>query len=293
MEAISRLWASLWQQRGRAVVFLALCALAAAIYLPTVAGLVLRWANEQDYLYGFLVIPFAILLAYLRREMIPEEIEGSLWGIALLLLSGIMRFLATYLYLELLDAASLVPCMAGIVLLGLGWRVMAWLWPSLVFLVFMIPLPAFLAEQFSAPLQQIGAVASTYLLQTFGIPAVVHGNVIRLPDGDLGVEEACSGLRMMMLFLAVSTGTAMIVQRDTWERLVIVVSPVVIAVIANIMRITLTGLLHSWAGTEFAGKFQHDLAGYFMMPMAVFLLWIELMVMSTLFRPSWHDAEWS
>ena len=113
---------------------------------------------------------------------------------------------SSYYYYDLLDPASLVPCLAGLTLFVGGWKAIRWAWPSIVFLVFMVPLPGFLANLMGGPLQRLATVASTFLIQTIGISAVAEGNVISLADSQIGVAEACNGLRNMMLFLAVCVG---------------------------------------------------------------------------------------
>ena len=59
--------------------------------------------------------------------------------------------------------------------------------------------------------------ASTFALQTLGLPAVAEGNVILLNDVRLGVVEACSGLRMLVIFFALSTAVALLMRRPLWE----------------------------------------------------------------------------
>ena len=45
-------------------------------------------------------------------------------------------------------------------------------------------------------------------MQTLGRPALAEGNVILLNDVELGIVEACSGLRMLVVFFALSTAVA-------------------------------------------------------------------------------------
>jgi exosortase/archaeosortase family protein len=74
----------------------------------------------------------------------------------------------------------------------------------------------------------------------------------------------------------VSAAVAIVVQRSVWERVVILASAVPIALLANIVRITLTGVLYEIASPEFADRFFHDLGGWLMGPMALLFLWLEL-----------------
>jgi exosortase/archaeosortase family protein len=57
---------------------------------------------------------------------------------------------------------------------------------------------------------------------------------------------------------------------------ILVASSIPIAVIANIVRITVTGLLHVGVGSELADLVFHDLAGWLMMPLALGMLWVEM-----------------
>jgi exosortase len=243
-----------------------------------------RWYNEPDYVQGFLVIPFAALLLWLRSDLAPGwKLEGNYWGLALLAVGAWMRWFSAYYNYVLVDPLSLVPSIAGVVLFIGGWRAFRWALPAIVFLIFMVPLPGELADRMTHPLQAVGANVSTYLLQTMGVFAWAEGNVIHLSRGNpLNVAEACSGLKMTMLFFAICYGAAFVEKRPLLDRVVIIASAFPIAMIANIMRITLTGLLHELFNPETADNFYHSLAGWFMMPVAIVLLWIILAVWSRL-----------
>jgi exosortase len=252
-------------------------------YASPIAALAYRWWNEADYVYGFLVPPFAVYLLWARRDMVDSPARrGSWWGLAFLAIAAGLRWASAYYFYALMDPFSLIPCVAGVVLLIGGWRLLRWAWPSIVFLAFMIPLPGFLADLLSQPLQRIGTIASTYLIQTLGIPAISQGNVILLTEAEVGVAEACSGLRMLMLFSAVCVGAAFIMRRGFVERGIIIISALPIAVAANVVRITVTSVLHETVGHGVADAVFHDLAGWFMMPLAVVMLWLEMAVLASL-----------
>jgi exosortase len=132
------------------------------------------------------------------------------------------------------------------------------------------------------PLQRIATLASTYALQTMGLPAVAEGNVILIDEARIGVVEACNGLGMLFMFFAFATAATFVIRRPAADKAVILLSAIPIALAANVARITLTGLLHVTAGGEVADVVYHDLAGWLMMPLALATLWAESGLLSRL-----------
>jgi exosortase len=179
---------------------------------------------------------------------------------------------------------------AGISLLVGRWRTLDWAWLSIAFLVFMIPLPWRAENALGPPLQFIATTASTYLLQTCGFMAFAEGYVIQLNEAQIEVVEACSGLSMVLTFIALSTAAALIVKRPLLDRLVLVASSIPVALLANILRITVTGILHDTVGGPAADRFYHDLAGWVMIPQALALYWVEIWVLSRILIEVKQDA---
>ncbi len=264
---------------------LVLIAVLVFCYAYEIGDLVQIWWSMPDYGHGFFVPVFSLFLLWHRRDMMKDsEVSGGhWWGIAFFVIWASMRLTSALTAYVVVDRLSIIPMVAGITLFLGGWRAFRWAWPAILFLVFMIPLPGFVDEFLRQPLQRIGTVVSVYVIQTLGIPAVAQGNVIVLTEGQLGVVEACSGLRMLMLFLAVCIGAVFVLRISWWEKIIVVVSAFPIAIIANVFRITLTAVLHELVSSELADKVFHDMAGLLMMPVALLLLWAELALLSHIF----------
>ena len=199
---------------------------------------------------------------------------GSWWGAAFLLVWVLLRWGAAYFTYPAMDRLSILPCIAGFTLFVGGWQAMRWAWPAIVFLSFMLPLPGFCAELLSGSLQRIATIMSIFVIQTVGISAMATGNVIHLANvpTPLEIEQACSGIRMLMLL------------RPWWERLFIFFSAVPIAIISNVMRITLTAFLYHLELGEWADEIFHDYMGYLMMPIGLVLLWGEMVLLKKMFN---------
>jgi exosortase len=258
------------------------------VYWPTLVEMAGRWGAESQYSHGYLVPAFALYLLWARRSLIGGQVppQPSWWGLPLLAAGLGLRFAGTYLYFDWLAAISLLPCLAGLAALTGGKGALRWCWPAVAFLVFMIPLPHRLEVALAHPLQRLATLVSTYALQTLGFVAFAEGNVIHLGEVRIGVVEACSGLSMLMIFFALSTAVTLVSTRSPLERGLVFVSAVPIAVLANIVRILATAILHKTAGRELADLVFHDLAGWLMMPLALGMLWVELRLLSWLLQPA-------
>lgn len=247
-----------------------------ALFWQDLAHLAHRWWNEADYGHGFLVPIFSAWLLYRNRERFPADARVSpsafIAGVVLLLLVGVGRFVSSYHSIRLLAPYTLIPALMGVALLTRGWRVLWWALPSIAFLFFMVPLPGSFGTMLRGPLQRVATIASTYCLQTVGIPAVSVGNVIHLTEGRIGVVEACSGLRMLMVFFTLTTGYVFVSRHPLPLKVVVVGSALPIAVVANIFRIVITGMAHEWMSPEFADRVFHDFAGLLMVPAGLVLL---------------------
>jgi exosortase len=181
-----------------------------------------------------------------------------------------------YEYLSGLVVAALVFTIGGGHLLRV-------LLPAVVFLGFMLPLPPSFNALLARPLQTVATDGSVALLQLIGVPVIAEGNVIITSETPLEVARACNGLSMMLSFVTLVVATVLLVPRPWPERIVLLLSAVPIAVLTNILRITVTAVAYRTLGAETADAYAHDYAGYAMMPVALALVWLELKVCSRLF----------
>jgi exosortase len=270
------------------LVLAVLLALFGWAYWTTLADVKHHWDLDPLYSHGYLVPVFACALLWLRRGMLKgRPFQPSAWGLALVALAAAMRLVPLWYGFSVTDRYSIIPTLAGLILGVGGWTALRWAWPGIAFLLFMLHLPAGVDQWLAAPLQRVATVASTNALQTLGFFAVSEGNIILLGDGELNVAEACSGLNMLVTFCAMTTAIAILADRSLAQRLLIVASSLPLAVICNVVRITLTGALKELLGSGRATQLVfHDLAGYLMIVLGLFLLWLELALLNRLFTPA-------
>ncbi|HMF12765.1 MAG TPA: exosortase/archaeosortase family protein [Gemmataceae bacterium] len=252
-------------------------------YWTSLADMAWRWSHDPQYAHGYLVPGFAAVLLWLRRDRLATGRLQPCWqGVPVLAFGIGLRLFGAYFHYVWLDAVSFLPCLAGVWLLIGGKTAWRWGWPAIAFLGFMVPLPYGFSLSLAAPLQRLATIASTFALQTLGMPAVADGNVILLEEVEVNVVEACSGLRMLVVFFAFATAVALIVKRPLWEKLFLLISAIPIALVVNVMRITATGVLYELVNGQVAKLVFHDLAGWLMMPVALGILGLELQFLKRL-----------
>jgi exosortase len=278
---------SWWKDRPAflAVSGVALAAIFAWAYWPTLVRLVRAWDQQPDYSHGFFVVPLGVYFLWARRDRFPGVTSGWAWGGLILIgLSIAVRMVAARLYVDAFDGWSISLWVAGVIWLMAGWRAAVWSLPSVAFLWFMVPLPWGAERWLSEPLQRVATKISCWALVSLGQPAFAEGNTIVIRDFHLGVEEACSGLRIFVGIVALAFAYLIIVRREWWEKVLLLVSIVPIALVANSARIVVTALLNQYVSGEAAQKFTHDVAGWVMIPFAAGLFALVLWYLGKLMR---------
>jgi exosortase len=226
-----------------------------------------------------------VFFFWARRDAFPGLSDKLAWpGLALIFLSIAVRMFGAKFYVDAIDGWSIILWVAGVIWLLGGWRVLRWSLPSVAFLLFMIPLPWRAERLLSLPLQRVATKLSCWALQCLGQPAVAEGNVIYISEIPLYIEEACSGLRIFVATVALAFVYLVLFRRAWWERIVLILSVVPIALVANATRVVITGLLYQYASGEAARKFSHDAAGWLMIVFAATLFWLVLWYLSKLVR---------
>jgi exosortase len=269
-------------------------------FRPNAGRMVNQWWWNQQYSHGYLVPFFSLALLWLRRNQLATVAtwKPSNWGLAIIAASVLVRLTGTYLYLEWIEDFSFLICLAGFTVLLGGWPALRWAGPSVGFLFFMLPLPYRVDTAMAFELRTAATEASAYALQTFGFAALAHGTNIHLNDHQLQVAPACSGMGMLLVFFALSTAIALVIDRVWWEKVVILLLALPNAILANVARIVVTAMLFQLSDEGRAQAFFHDWAGLLvMMPTALLLLWLELTILKKLFlevetshRPSFEFA---
>ena len=182
--------------------------------------------------------------------------------------------------------------LAGLVLFHLGGAYLREVAFALLFLFFMVPLPATVFYAVAFPLQNLAAHNAAWTLDLLGVPVLLDGNVIHLSQISLGVTEACSGVRSLISLLAVAVVWAALTLPGVWPMVALVGATVPITVVANAGRVVATGLIGQWFGTEYAQGFFHSFSGWIIFVLAfVCLLGVHGVISMVLARRPRRPAD--
>jgi len=207
-----------------------------------------------------------------RDELRALKPAPSWWGLALVLYGALQLYIATLGAELFLARTAFVISVAGIILLlgGKG-RLRVLAFPMFV-LLFMIPIPTVVYNSITFPLQLLASRVSTAALDVMQIPVLREGNVLELAQQKLSVVEACSGIRSLLSLTFLSVVYGYFFETRTWMRVVLFLSTIPIAIIANASRVTLTGVLTEYK-PELAEGFFHTASGW-----VIFMVALGIMI---------------
>ena len=255
-----------------------------AAYAPNFLDLGRRWLDDPNYTHGFLVAPIALAILWQRRDLLARlPIAPSPWGWLFLAATLALRGYLYHRNEQWLETATIPLVIAGLTLAFFGRRIARVALPAIAFLWLMMPLPSGINDLIAGPLQTLATIGSTALLQVMGLPVVAEGNVILIGAARLEVARACNGLSMLLSFITLIGAVAFLARSlPLWQRVVLLLSTVPIALVSNILRITATAWAYHLLGVKKGEEFAHDMAGWLMMPIALGLCWVELRLLSWL-----------
>jgi exosortase len=233
-----------------------------AVYSSVLASLARQWASDENYSYGFLVVPFALYFAWRSRHAVAMDPRPHASGLVVVALSMVV-FLAGQFAAELfLMRVSLLGVIAGSVLFLWGPRHLRRLAFPLLLLLLAVPLPSVVLNQIAFPLQLLASRAGELVVTAAGIPVLREGNVLILPDTKLEVVQACSGIRSLASLLTLGLILGKMAEPRRWARVALAALTIPVAVIANAARVAGTGLAASWIGPQAAEGFFHTFSGW-------------------------------
>jgi exosortase len=256
-----------------------------ACYMPVLQRLIHQWNYDPDMGHGFFVPVIAAFIVWQRRnELAALKPQPNLWGLLVIAWGAIQLLIAT-LGAELFTARmSFVITIIGVVWTLGGTVMLKKLAFPLFLLFFMLPIPSVIYSAATFKLQILASQLADTALTVLSIPVLREGNVLELPNQKLSVVEACSGIRSLLSLTFLSLVYGYFFERKTWIRVVLFISTIPIAIVANASRVTMTGIM-TQVKAELAEGFFHQAEGWviFMVALAILIVWHQVLLRGSSF----------
>lgn len=274
-----------WPIDPAGLVWFALCLVAALpLFWFGLTGLATAWARPE-YSHGP-IIPMLSFYLYLREMRAVPPPDGPVTdrgpGIAVIAAALLLAAFGNLVQIGDFVFYALIVWTYGLILTcwgaRRGWR----FWPSVLHLVFMLPLPQFLYWKLNISLQFLSSEIGVWALGLARVPVYLDGNVIDLGIYKLQVAEACSGLRYLFPILSFSYVFAVLYRGPLWVRLALLFAAVPLAVAMNALRIAAIGLLVDRFGIEQAEGFLHVFEGWVIFLACIGLLFLLVLALQRL-----------
>ena len=268
------------------ILYFQVCLLGAlfiVLYFPFIRTMVHDWTVDDNYSHGFLV-PFisAYMIWTRRRELRDVVISPSNWGLLFIVL-GLSQLTVAKIGSELfLQRTSIIITLFGIVLFLLGKEFTKKIIVPLLYLAFMVPIPAIVWNKIAFPMKLFASYIAANIIDGIGIPILREGNILHLTSTTLEVADACSGLRSLTSLLALSAAFAYISPLRKADKFILFFSAVPIAIVVNIFRLVMTAILAQHFGAHVAEGFLHEMSGILVFVIAFLLLFVVYSILSKL-----------
>jgi exosortase len=268
-------------------------------YAAVLVKLSSNWWSDENYSHGLLVPLIIGYILWIERDKLaaasvrPSMLLGGI-TVAVALFALWIGVAGAELYSQRM---SLVLLIAGTVIYFWGLRFLRFVWVPLALLVLAIPIPAIIFNKIAFPLQLFASRCAVWSMSVIGIPVLRQGNVIELKPLNsvdtrkLEVVEACSGIRSLMTLVTLAVVFAYFTHPRSedgpsngggklgflrsygfWRSTILVISAVPIAILTNAARVSGTGILSHYYGTQVADGFFHSFSGWAIYVVAFLLL---------------------
>ena len=247
-------------------------ALLIACYFPILRALALQWNNDADMSHGFFVPIVAAFIVWQRREeILAIQPKPNWWGLALVVWGGLQLWFGALAAELFITRTAFVVTLIGVVWLLGGNLILRKLAFPLFLCFFMVPIPAVIYNSITFPLQLLASRLAEHALSFLSVPVLREGNVLILPNQELSVVEACSGIRSLLSLTFLSLVYGYFFEKRAWVRVVLFLSTVPIAIVANGSRVTLTGVM-TQIKPELAEGVFHTASGWVIFMVALIIL---------------------
>lgn len=241
-------------------------ALSSLLFLRPVIALV-RLSLSQDDASHLVIIPFiAVAVFYLERQKVLKSISTDrILAGTFLLLAGLLVLVSFFLGKSSLGLQLSASILALILLWVSGFSFLfgraalkAAHFPFL-FLILMVPIPAFALDRMIHVLQEGSAWITGVMFDLLGVPALREGLVFHLAKVNIEIAKECSGIRSSMVLFILALLVAHFELRSLKNKVVFIMIGLFMTILKNGVRIATLTLLAVYVDPDFLfGRLHHQ-----------------------------------
>lgn len=247
----------------------------ALLAIPTIITLGQQVWTLEIGAHGPIVLATGIwLLITQRQEMDTAAHEGTGWHVLAIMAPALLVYIfgRAYDFISL-ETAALYAILLAAALMLVGWRAMAANWFPLFYLAFLVPPPGWLIDRVTSPLRMFISYVVAGGLHGLGYPISREGITMVVAQYQLLVEDACSGMNSIIGLTAITLLYIYLMHRASWRYALLLVAFILpIAVVVNLIRVTVLVLLTYYYGDAVAQGFLHVTAGMMLFILALLLV---------------------
>ncbi|MDD2800043.1 MAG: VPLPA-CTERM-specific exosortase XrtD [Methylococcales bacterium] len=242
------------------------------------------WINVEEYSHGFFIPVISVYFLWLRRKELKfiDNFKDSLPGLIITVTGLLLLLIGTLATARVVELYSFIVTLTGVFAIAFGTQGLRVGAIPLLFLIFMVPIPAVILNNLSSKLQLISSWLGVEFIRACDIMVHLDGNVIDLGIYKLQVVDACSGLRYLFPLASLSFLCAYLFKGPFWQKVLIFLSSAPLTIFMNSFRIGVIGILVDNWGTEMAEGFLHDFEGWIIFLFCMALLFMEMWFLSRL-----------
>jgi exosortase len=254
--------------------------------------MVARWGDiGGEYSHGWLIPLVSLgIIWFKRKELLAAPRKVCYAGLGVIIFALLLHWLGAKAQQTRLSLMGLILVLWGIPFYFYGWHVAKLLIFPCAYLIFCIPIN--FIDSLTSPLRIVATVISSGILNGLGIRVYRVGSGLFSDKANgfgFDVAPECSGLHSLLAMTALTAVYAYLTQKTLLKKWLLFLLCIPIALIGNIVRITLVVLVAAGFGQKVAMGLWHDYSGY-----PIFLVGISLMLLfgsllNVDYRKAWNE----
>lgn len=205
----------------------------------------------EDWGHSFVIPLISGYYVWKHRAELLAAPAKAFWPALVPLGFGVLAYIYFVLRYSnhMFQGLAMILTLASVVLLVAGPKVLGVLAFPIGYLALGVTISEMVMNLVTFKLKLLASVASHHLLSILMIDNDLAGNLLTVypPGGGeplpLNVADACSGMRMVIAFLALGVAVAFLSCRYWWQRICLVLLAVPIALMMNVVRVAVLAVL--------------------------------------------------